>query len=333
MTEKRVLLKDIARELGVSVTLVSFVLSGKEKEQRVGKEIAEKIKQVAERMNYRPNLLAQSLRNGRTYTIGFIVADISNPFFARLARVIECRANELGYSVVFANSNEDNAQFKKIISNLRSKYVDGFIIVPIEHSQETILKLQQEGVNFVLLDRYFPQIDTSYVAIDNYTAAYNTTRLLLERGCVSPLFIAYKSDLIHMTERKRGFLDAVAAAGSKVKGEIEEVRFASLASEMKVVIKNRTSNPKQHDCIFFASNTLSQHGLKCLFAEQKKLFEQISIVSFDYNESFDFINPSIPHLQQPIEDLGNYAVNILTDIIEDRQTEPKKETLPTQLII
>ena len=332
MTEKRVLLKDIARELGVSVTLVSFVLSGKEKEQRVGKEIAEKIRQMATKMNYRPNLLAQSLRNGRTYTIGFIVADISNPFFARLARVIECRAHDLGYSVVFANSNEDNVQFQKIISNLRSKYVDGFIIVPIEHSQETILKLQQEGVNFVLLDRYFPQIDTSYVAIDNYAAAYNATRLLLEKGCVSPLFITYKSGLIHMNERKRGFLDAVAA-GNKIKGEVEEIRFASLATEMKTTLKERVLIQKQHDSIFFASNTLSQHGLKYLFAKQKELLEQISIVSFDYNESFDFINPSIPHLQQPIEDLGNNAVNILTDIIEDRQIEPVKKTLPTQLIV
>ena len=329
MVEKRVLLKDIAREVGVSVTLVSFVLSGKEKEQRVGKAVAEKIRRVAEEMNYRPNLLAQSLRHGRTYTIGFVVADISNPFFARLARVIESRANERGYSVIFANSNENAAQFQKILSTLRNKSVDGFIIVPIEHSQEEIMRLQQESVNFVLLDRYFPQIDTSYVAIDNYTAACNATRLLLGKGCVSPLYITYKSDLIHMAERRRGFLDTVAAAG--IKGEIAEIRFSSIKEEIETVMKTRVLTGRQHDSIFFASNTLSQYGLKCLFSEQKKIFEQLPIVSFDYSDSFDFT--SVPYLLQPIEEMGVRAVDILVDMIEDKQTQSVKETLPVQLIV
>ena len=331
MAEKRVLLKDIAREVGVSVTLVSFVLSGKEKEQRVGKAIAEKIRRVAEEMNYHPNLLAQSLRHGRTHTIGFVVADISNPFFARLARVIECRANERGYSVVFANSNEDDAQFQKILSTLRNKSVDGFIIVPIEHSQEEITRLLHENVNFVLLDRYFPQIDTSYVAIDNYTAACNATRLLLNKGCATPLFVTYKSGLVHMTERRRGFLDTVAAAGGK--GEIAEVRFSSIKEEVEAVMQNRVLTGRQHDSIFFASNTLSQYGLKHLFSEQKKIFEQLPIISFDYSDSFDFIMPPVPYLLQPIEEMGVRAVDILADMIEDKLLQSLKETFPVKMIV
>jgi len=329
MAEKRVLLKDIAREVGVSVTLVSFVLSGKEKEQRVGKAIAEKIRRVAEEMNYRPNLLAQSLRHGRTHTIGFVVADISNPFFARLARVIECRANERGYSVIFANSNEDDAQFQKILSTLRNKSVDGFIIVPIEHSQEEITRLLHEDVNFVLLDRYFPQIDTSYVAIDNYTAACNATRLLLDKECAAPLFVTYKSSLVHMTERRRGFLDTAAATG----GEIAEVRFSAIKEEVEAVMKNHILNNRQHDSIFFASNTLSQYGLKYLFSKQKKFFEQLPIVSFDYSDSFDFIMPPVPYLLQPIDEMGVKALDILVDMIEGQQSQSIKETLPVKMIV
>lgn len=104
--EKKVSIKDIAKEVGVSTALVSYVLNNKEKEARVGKQIAEKVRRVARRLNYSPNLIARSLQSGRTNTLGLIVADISNPFFSYIARVIEDAANQHGYTVIIGSSDE-----------------------------------------------------------------------------------------------------------------------------------------------------------------------------------------------------------------------------------
>ena len=95
MNKKKTSLKDIAQQAGVSTALVSYVLSGKEKESRVGQEMSLKIKEIAKELNYQPNHLAKSLRSGKTYTIGLIIADISNPFFANIARIVEDEAKSL----------------------------------------------------------------------------------------------------------------------------------------------------------------------------------------------------------------------------------------------
>ncbi len=97
---KRVSIKDIAGKLGVSIALVSYVLNGKEQEARVGKEIAKKIRQTAQDMNYKPNLIARTLQSGRSYTLGLIVADISNPFYAKISRTIEREVTKLGYQLL-----------------------------------------------------------------------------------------------------------------------------------------------------------------------------------------------------------------------------------------
>ncbi|MEZ4905894.1 MAG: LacI family DNA-binding transcriptional regulator [Spirosomataceae bacterium] len=103
---KKVSMKDIAQKAGVSIALVSYVLNGKAKESRVGEEMAKKIKAIAQELNYQPNHLARSLKSGKTHTIGLIIADISNPFFANIARVIEDEANKNGYTVIIGSSDE-----------------------------------------------------------------------------------------------------------------------------------------------------------------------------------------------------------------------------------
>ncbi|MDD6210357.1 MAG: LacI family DNA-binding transcriptional regulator [Bacteroidales bacterium] len=327
---KKVSLKDIAREAGVSVTLVSFVLSGKEKEQRVGKEAAARVRRIAREMNYQPNTLARSLRNGRTHTIGLIVADISNPFFAQLARAIEDKANKLGYSVIFANSNEDEQQFSNIIATLRSKSVDGFIIVPIENSLGTVRQMMEENENLVLLDRYLPELDTSYVVVDNYEAAKKATNLLIERGCTAPLMVTYKSGLIHMRQRKQGFLDAVSAAGLSRNVEVREILFSGIGEDIDRTLCKETL--AKHDGIFFATNTLSYNGLKKIFDDHVPDRSEIPIVSFDHNDAFDFMTPFIPYVRQPIETMGSEAVSILIGTIEGQTDRTVRKILPGELV-
>ena len=107
--QRRVSMKDIADKVGVSIALVSYVLNGQEKEKRVGAEVVKKIREAAKELNYQPNQIARSLRTKTTKTIGLVVADIANPFFGQLARIIENEANNFGYTVIFGSSDEDES--------------------------------------------------------------------------------------------------------------------------------------------------------------------------------------------------------------------------------
>ena len=212
---KKVSLKDIAEAAGVSTALVSFVLNGKKKEYRVGEETAKRILKIAQEMNYQPNIAAKSLRSGRTKTIGVVVSDISNPFFSQLARILEDEATKRGYTVLFGSSDEDTEKMDRVVSNLINKGVDGLIIVPCENSEKSIGSLVDNNVPIVLFDRYFPEINVSYVALNNCNATYIATKYLLDSGYKAPCMVAYDINLIHMKERIRGYKKAMEEAGKK----------------------------------------------------------------------------------------------------------------------
>ena len=128
---KKTSLKDIATAVGVSIALVSYVHNNK-KEGRINKAVAEKIRATALKMNYRTNQIARSLKTNKTNTIGLILADISNPFSAALARVIEDAADKSNYTVIFGSSDENPEKYKKILDALLNRQADGLILSPPE---------------------------------------------------------------------------------------------------------------------------------------------------------------------------------------------------------
>lgn len=123
-TIKKPSLTDIAEKLGVSTTLVSMVLNGKGKENRISDRMVKKVYEVAGELNYKPNQLARGLRTGRSKTIGMIVADISNPFFANIGRKIEDEASKHGYHVIFCSSDENTEQSNTLIGVLKERQVE-----------------------------------------------------------------------------------------------------------------------------------------------------------------------------------------------------------------
>ena len=157
MANRKVTIKDVAARAGVSVTLVSFVMSnqanGTAVKYRVSDETARRILQIAAELNYQPNNAARALRNGRTRVIGVILSDISNKFFADIARCIEDRAFECGYSALFGSTDESAERLKNLIEVFLNKGVDGLILVPCEGSDQAIRAIEQRNVPLVLLDR------------------------------------------------------------------------------------------------------------------------------------------------------------------------------------
>lgn len=261
---KRVSLKHIADKAGVSNATVSLVLSGKEKEGRVSKEVADKIRIIAQELNYQPNSVARSLRMGRTKAIALIVADISNLFFATLAFHIQEEAEKYSYSVMIANTNESVDKMKAMIDMYINRQVDGFLIVPTENSEDIIQKLVDNNMALVLLDRYFPFIQCNYVVTDNYKASFEATKLLIDNGCRKIALVTYKNKLPHILERKSGYLDAMAYAGYTELSCVKEIRYSHFKEDIERAIQELFEKDNLVEGIFFSTNSISMEGLKCL---------------------------------------------------------------------
>lgn len=331
---KKVSIKDIAQAVGVSTALVSYVLNGKEKEARVGKEIAEVIRTTAKNMNYQPNQIARSLKSGRSNTIGLIVADISNPFFSSIARTIEDEAKRNNYTVIFGSSDENADKCRDLIDVLIKRQVDGFIIAPTENSQNQIKYLEDHKVPFVLIDRYFPEIHTNYVATDNFKASYEAVQHLVATGHKSIGMIAYQSKLVHMEERKRGYVEALK--DSKLAGSatlIKEVRFSALVEDIENKIGELLFGKPSVDAIFFATNTLALNGLKYLNKHNYRIPEDLAVVCFDEGEAFDFFYSPLTFVNQPLVEVGKEAVRILVNQINNKDASKRQIFISSQLVV
>jgi len=331
---RKVSLKDIATEAGVSTALVSYVLTNKEKEARIGKEMAEKIREIARKLNYQPNHIARSLKTGRSYTIGLIVADISNPFFGNIARTIEDEAKRNNYTVIFGSSDENVDKSRDLISVLLNRQVDGLIITPTEGSEEQIAQLKAANVPFVLIDRYFPEISASHITVNNYESAYHAVSHLIKMGKKQIGMIAYKTSLEHINERKRGYNEALRDHDRLPKNsQLKQVRYSHLKEDLKVAIDQLRSAKKPADALFFATNTLAIEGLKYINTLGIRVPEDLAIVTFDEGEALDLFYSPVTFVRQPILDMGKAAVRVLLEQIKDAKKEIDTICMDTELVI
>ena len=315
---KKISLKDIAEAAGVSTALVSFVLNGKRKEYRVGEETAQRILKIANDMNYQPNLAAKSLRSGKTKTIGLVVSDISNPFFSQLARVLEDEAAKQNYTVLFGSSDENKDKMNSLVGNLINKGVDGLIIVPCEGSERIIASLVYDNVPIVLFDRYFSDINVSYVALNNFNASYVLTKHLLEVGYNAPCMVAYDVDLIHMKERVRGYKKAMGDVGKKNFINVVCLKQNAPRKSADRLLPKMVDDGV--DAFLFATNMIS---LACLYTIKdmgKGIVGKIGLAGFDGNPAFDFFNVPISYIRQPIDILAQKALEILIDSMANGNT-------------
>lgn len=312
---KRVSMKDIANKVGVSTALVSYVLNGLEKEKRVGPELAEKIRQAAKELKYTPNQIARSLRKGTTNTLGLIVADISNPFFGQLARIIEDEAANYGYTVVFGSSDENCDKSSDLIDTLLNRQVDGLIITPTEGNANKIKSLVERDVPLVLIDRYMPEVSTNYVVLDNFNATYSATNCFIDKGYKNITLISYKSGMVHMQERIRGYKEAMIDSGLSKEIQVKEVRYSHVEKDVDTIMSELITK-KQTEAILFVTNALSINGLYAIRKNEVKIPEELAVIGFDGHEVFDFFQPPLSYIQQPLNDMGKESIKVLIDQIK-----------------
>ncbi|PZR28376.1 MAG: LacI family transcriptional regulator [Citrobacter freundii] len=317
--KKRTSLKDIAQKVGVSTALVSYVLNNR-MEGRIRKEMVEKIRKAAVSLNYQTNQVAKSLKTNKTNTIGLIVADISNPFSSGLARIIEDEAYRHGYTVIFGSSDETNEKCALLVDTFLNRQVDGLVILPPENSDKLIKSLHTRKIPFVLVDRYFPELAVNGVCLDNYEASRELVGKLLEQGKKRIGMISYDTSLVHLTERERGYRAALKEADIKINKQwVKRIAMSQEEKEVSPAVASLLSLDQPVDAILFISNTTVLLGLQHINTLPVKQVKDLSIASFDKTDVFDFLRMPVSYVQQPLQEMGIAALELLLKNISKYQ--------------
>lgn len=319
---------DIASKSGFSITTVSRVLNGKADKYRISKETQQKIKSMAEELNYIPNEFARNLRTGKSKTIALIVPSLKNPFFAEIASVVNSEVRKYNRITIIGDSDDNIDNEKTEVLHLSSRNLDGMIIVPCGDEWEHLEKIQRKGIPLICIDRYFEGADLSFVSSDNYEGAYSATKYLIEQGHTSIACIQGVRHSIPNIQRVKGFVDALINSGItsySVTGDAFSEQNGYLETKLLLQQKEKPT------AIFAFSNTIAMGCIKALKEEKVKLPEDISLLTFDENPYLNFIEPPLTCISQPVEDICKIAVKMLFSNILEHDIAPKRVLLKTQL--
>jgi LacI family transcriptional regulator len=322
---------DIAKQLNISQSTVSFILNGKSKEKRISDETAQKVLKFVKEVGYKPNLLARSLRTGKTNIIGLMVENIANPFFANLANLIEENAYKNGYKILYCSTENDPSKARELIQMFKDRHIDGYIITPTEGIKEDIDKLVHGNAPVILFDRFFEGGNYGYVVLDNFQSTYNAVQHLISEGYSQIGFITINSLQSQMLARLHGYEKALD--DNNLNHYVKEVSFKMPDIEVIDHIVNFITRKKKMDAIIFATNYLGISGLKAIKKMQLKIPADIAVISFDDNPIFELHMPSITAIQQPIEAMSVQLINILLDMLASKNIINHKVTLPGTLIV
>lgn len=320
MTNRRVTIKDVAAKAGVSVSLVSFVMSNQASGEAAGKyrvsgDTTRRILKVAAELNYQPNNSARALRSGQTKVVGVILSDISNKFFADIARCIEDRAFEHGYSALFGSTDESSVRLKNLTEVFLNKGVDGLILVPCESSDQTIHDIEQRNVPLVLLDREIAGGDLNSVVLNNTRAGMLATQALLRRGCRKIEMISYSMSLSNIRDREEGYSQALKEVGLGNACSIHRLRHNKLGKMHEIILD---AHARGVDGILFATNTLAMAGLRAVSRSGLQIPADLCVATFDSAEAFDICNTDIIYIRQPIPQFSAEAFDLLLKLINQK---------------
>lgn len=322
---RKVSIKDIAMQAGVVPSTVSLVLNGKSRQMRISDELAEKIKAIAEKAGYIPNQTAVSLRTGRSKILGLIVEDISNIFFASLAKVIEDEVNSLGFKIVYCSTDNNDEKGRELIKVLLHRQVDGFLITPSTGMLDEVRKLVEGKKPVVLMDRYFPQLKSAYVLVDNVAGVQQGVEYLIEKGNRNIAYITNDLDQNQMHEREQAYRETLRKHGlPENESQVLRVPYETKSEEAVAMITNFLRSSPQLDAAFFATNYLGVFGLESIQQLGYVIPRDLAMVCFDDHALFRLMAPGITCIRQPIEEIACTAVDFLLQQFADPVPAPEQ---------
>ncbi|RYF13723.1 MAG: LacI family transcriptional regulator, partial [Flavobacteriales bacterium] len=327
-------IKDIAVKANVSITTVSFIINGKAKEKSISEAVIEKVEKIIVESGYKPNQIARSLRTGNSNIIGLIVEDISNSFFAKIARLIEDKAYKRGYKIIYSSTENSIDKAQELINMFKSRKVDAYIISPIKGIEEDIQVLLNDSKPVILFDRNLPDIDTNYVGANHFTASYQSVESFVQEGRKNIALVTTDIDVQQITERYEGYKKALVDYGIPYNDDLVlKIHFnqdeAATIDQIKTLFESQNI-----DAVLFATNYLAISGLKVLKQIKKQIGDNFSVIAYDDHEAFELHTPGISTVQQPLEEIAETVIKLILSQLSSKSKLPNQQVIiPAKLII
>ena len=309
-------IKKIAELAGVSSATVSKVINGKD--QNISNSTRERVLEIVHREDYIPNGIAKSLRVKNTNTFGLIMPDVTNLFFSELAKGIEDAAEKKGYSVILCNSDNNETKEGKYFSILQEKKVDGIILTASDAGTNKLI--EKCSIPIVLVDRDITiNRKVGRITVDNELGAYMATSFLIKKGCKNIGFISSNTKNKTSAERLVGYERALKENGIKINKDITYYNNFQTETGYDGTLKILKNN--QMDAIFCGNDLIAIGAMKALKELKIRVPDDIRIIGFDDILFSEHLEPSLTTIKQPIYELGQNAVNILVNLINNNEND------------
>lgn len=324
--EHAVTIRDVAGEAGVSIKTVSRVLND---EPRVTPGTAEKVTEAAARLGYQPNVLARGLRGGRTRTIGLIIADVANPFFADCCKAIEQVATRYDHALILCASAENPESERSYVDLLSRRRIDGLLIAP---ATDEVGHLRQKisGLPVVTFDRPAEGLETDTVIVSNRKGAREATQHLIGHGCKRVAFIGDYGQIYTANKRLDGYMQAMQEADLE---PVYRMESNTISAARMAAVSLLEGHPDLD--AFLGGNSLITAGiLHAVENAGMSIPESISVIGFDDFELVSVLRPDLTVVRQPTQQLGHIAAELLLGRLDHSiDGGARREVLPTELLV
>ena len=325
-----VTIRDVARAAGVSTATAARALGGYGHASPAARR---KVSESARQLGYRPNVVARALVSRATTTVGLVVGDIENPFFAAAARGLADVMDAHGYTVLLANADEDAGRERRAVDALRARQVDGMVVVPAPGaSPEHLAELVTAGVPLVLLDRAVVGVAADSVLVRNVAGARAAVAHLAGLGHRRIGVVSDSPEITSSAERIQGYRQALRAAGIAPEPGLISIggptRDDGEAAALRLL--DRADRPT---AVFTANNFMTVGALRAARSLGLRIPDDVALVGFDDLDWTTLVQPPVTVVRQPVADLGRVAGERLLRRLEGDAGPPNRIRLDANLIV
>ncbi len=331
MTRKPTM-NDVAQTAGVGTMTVSRVLNGSD---HVSEETAERVRKAVAQLGYRPNEMARALRNAKSRTIGLLLPNLHDTFYATCAHALNMVANAHDYTVLLTLTNDDSGHEYREAQRMLQRHVEGMVVIPAGSDRCRLGEPEFREIPVVMLDRPLPaggvgEAD-SVVTENEMGARLATEHLLQVHGLSRILFLGHRSGLYTMERRFEGYASAMRAAGHTPRGDFN----CASAADTEQILRAALSGSSRPEALFGGNNMTTRRILSALLRLRYRVPEDLALVGFDDLELGDLLHPALTVVRQPAEELGKTAGRILFAKLKKQVAlrEISQVVLPVELLV
>lgn len=324
-------LKDVAKTVGLSPSTVSRVLNH---HPDVAPHTRRKVEQAIENLGYTPNILAKDLRLETTKTIGIVISDMSNPYFANVVRGAENAARQRGYSIILCDTAEQYELEKESVELLLKKRVVGLLLTPVHENIISLLRLKGQGVPFVLVARYLSKVVTNYVVSDDALGGYLATQHLIKKGHKRILHLGGPPSLSDAWDRLAGYKRALLENGIAFDQNLVKTVSTVTMNEAYSLMNKVLSGEVDFTAIFCFSDYLAMGAIRAIRERGLKIPADIAVVGYDDVEVASLLEVPLTTIHTPKYRLGKRAVEILIDdLLGEKGETPQQLVIEPSLVV